>query len=1093
MSKAKYYFAEDGRFVIEGYNHSKNFSSFFPGIAGKKGIPIWAFYVNRGQAMAGFGVQDKDGAIQEFIPADKAPWYTMSRGFRTLIKDEQGRFYEPFRLENERQWGVQNKMMISPADFELVENNPELGLEVTVRCCTLPEERVGALLRATRLTNKGTKPMRLTVVDGLAVLIPAGSGNALIKNMGATLRAWMTVSQKTGVPFYKLSFMPADVPELHRFDYGHFYMGYTVDGDNVNLVRPIVDPAVIFGEGSDYQPHEFMDAAFTYPESQAGDNHLPSAMGYLEVELAPGESREIFGIYGRSPREDFLNDYIPAVTATYFEERWEMNRSVIREIQDYAATRSGQPLFDGYMGQVFLDNVVRGGLPVTLTEGKTENQKVFWLYSRKHGDLERDYNDFQISPSYYSQGNGNFRDINQNRRYDVWFNTDVYDSVLRYFWNLIQLDGYNPLGVQGLTYEMKEPDAVLPLLHGLDEATQCRLVEKLSKPFTPGELLLFLEQELRCAAEIVDHLFLPIMERAQEVLSADPKEGFWVDHWMYNLDLIEAFAGIYPDKVLDVWLTTKAYTYYDNWDTGVPSDQRYYLVNGEGRQKYCYKSDAEKKTMIQSRESRRHMARTNGGKGEIYHTNLLVKTMTLAANKLASFDPFVTGLEMDASRPGWCDAVNGLPGIFGSSTGEVFALGRMFGQIKEILQRAPEESIAFPEEVADFLTALGELLKSLPQNVSQQYQFWKSSHQLRDAYLKKIRLGLNGNEIVWKTDQVLDFINRAASLVDQAKARAYQPENGIYTTYFYHKVTRWSELGEPVFNRKDNTTEIRIWPETFEQYRTPSFLEGQVHALRSKTNPKEAEDLYQAVHQSDLFDEKLEMYKVCADLTEAPYEIGRSRIFPRGWLENESVFLHMEYKYLLEVLRSGLIDQFYSELPKLLVCYMDPEVYGRNPLENCSFIVTSGNPQPELHGRGFVARLSGSTAEMVHMWVMLCFGRRPFTVRDGVLTLEFQPILHPDLFTREKTSLEMAASDGQMTSIEIPENSFAAKFLGKTLVIYRNAQRKSTFGQNAARVKQMILWKNDGTQFAVEGSCLLGELAEQVRQGRIERIEVIME
>ena len=31
---------------------------------------------------------------------------------------------------------------------------------------------------------------------------------------------------------------------------------------------------------------------------------------------------------------------------------------------------------------------------------------------------------------------------------------------------------------------------------------------------------------------------------------------------------------------------------------------------------------------------------------------------------------------MEAEKPGWCDALNGLPGLLGSSTHEAFALRR---------------------------------------------------------------------------------------------------------------------------------------------------------------------------------------------------------------------------------------------------------------------------------------------------------------------------------------------------------------------------------------------------------------------------------
>ena len=56
------------------------------------------------------------------------------------------------------------------------------------------------------------------------------------------------------------------------------------------------------------------------------------------------------------------------------------------------------------------------------------------------------------------------------------------------------------------------------------------------------------------------------------------------------------------------------------------------------------------------------------------------------------------------------------------------------------------------------------------------------------------------------------------------------------------------------------------------------------------------------------------MYKVNADLSKESDEIGRTRIFPAGWLENESVWLHMEYKYFLELLRCGLAKEFFTEI-----------------------------------------------------------------------------------------------------------------------------------------------------------------------------------
>ena len=83
-NKSQYRLNDAGEFIIDNYNSAKPFSSFFPGIAGTNGIPMWVFYVNRGQAIASFGVKDKDSPIMEFQPANKAYRITPYEGFRTL-------------------------------------------------------------------------------------------------------------------------------------------------------------------------------------------------------------------------------------------------------------------------------------------------------------------------------------------------------------------------------------------------------------------------------------------------------------------------------------------------------------------------------------------------------------------------------------------------------------------------------------------------------------------------------------------------------------------------------------------------------------------------------------------------------------------------------------------------------------------------------------------------------------------------------------------------------------------------------------------------------------------------------------------------
>ena len=71
------------KFLIENYGKKSTFASFLPGISGEKGIPIWCYYVNRGQCVVSFGVDNKDHSIMEFYPAecenDRIPYFCKKR------------------------------------------------------------------------------------------------------------------------------------------------------------------------------------------------------------------------------------------------------------------------------------------------------------------------------------------------------------------------------------------------------------------------------------------------------------------------------------------------------------------------------------------------------------------------------------------------------------------------------------------------------------------------------------------------------------------------------------------------------------------------------------------------------------------------------------------------------------------------------------------------------------------------------------------------------------------------------------------------------------------------------------------------------
>jgi hypothetical protein len=478
--------------------------------------------------------------------------------------------------------------------------------------------------------------------------------------------------------------------------------------------------------------------------------------------------------------------------------------------------------------------------------------------------------------------------------------------------------------------------------------------------------------------------------------------------------------------------------------------------------------------------------RVRNGEGEVYYTNLLVKLLCLVANRVATLDPSGIGIEMEANKPSWYDSLNGLPGLLGSSICETFELKR-FAQF--ILTSLNSLSVSGSENVLMF-EELGSFIAELRQVLGQgadDFEYWKHANAAKERYRESVRQGLTGVAKEMSLQEIRSFLESVTEKVDRAVAAARLP-NGLFPTYFYHKVTHYELIDETQAGQEG----AHVRPLEFKRHDMPLFFEGFVHALRAETDPVKALALSEAVRKSPLFDKELKMYKLNVDITSETEEVGRTRVFPRGWLENESIWLHMEYKYLLELLRCGLYDQFYRDLSTMCVAFQEPARYGRSILENSSFIVSSAHPDKALHGQGNVARLSGSTAEFVHIWMIMNAGAAPFLLdKNDKLNLVFAPVLKAAFFTQDKTVACYVGRSGKPVDLELPANTYAFNFMGRTLVVYHNPTRRDTFGAKKV-VPGKVFLHYAGVKMAREipGGMIGSPHAEDVRSGKVERIDI---
>jgi len=1068
----RYYMNDNLEYVIEDYNNAKTFSSFLPSVAGKTGKPLWAYYVNRGQCMSTIGVNNKLHQAMEFFPANAAYRETPVQGFRTFIKVLNGEncvCYEPFRHPvHAKEYMLEQRMYITPHDLRIEEFNKTLGLKFEVEYCTLPNESFGSLIRKLTITNLGKESIWSKMIDGLPVVIPYCTEDMNFKGTGNNLQAYMRVYDHKSHPYYKLDMVPVDDPELKKVEEGFFYLNVTLGSDEkTNISKMIVDPGVIFGQVTDMQyPEAFFDEEFVFPENQIYYGILPCGFAYQDLPLKPGESHTSYTMMGHSNSRERLAGFVnEKLGIGYLEHKIQENKEVIWELMSPIKTKSSSPELDMYFSQSFLDNVLRGGVPVQIGNG----EHICYLYSRLHGDLEKDYNFFELENTYYSQGNGHFRDVNQNRRNDTLFYPFTGDSNIITFFNYLKLDGFNPLRLKGSRFHIEKKNLPL-LLKTLEEYMPDDYMEELvnftSEQFTPGMLLEHTEKigvvfKDNSRKENYVNSIIALCEKEE---TADCGQGYYIDHWTYNLDFLQQFQAVYPEQLPEILLNKKDFYYWDEELFVQPREKKYVLTKDGVRQIGAYVKVEDKFRQISGRSVLKNAVRIQNGEGDIYYCNLLSKIICLLTNKIASLDPFGNGVEMEANNPGWCDTLTMLAGYLGSSineTAEIIRFSEYLLSAFDTYKLDLNSKIAMPTEVYDFFIYINALL----DGTYTDFVYWDLACSAKERFRASIFMGIMGSEDEITLDECKAFLQKILKKLEKAKQEAFCKEKEAYYTYFVNDVTKYEiitdEPGELPFVRALE----------FSQTPLPLFLESNARMLKVIKSTEEARRLYQSIKKTGLYDKKLGMYKINEPIPKDFRELGKHSLYPAGTRENESIFVHVEYKYLLALLSRGLYEEFYQEFKTVFTPFFDPDKYGRSILENCSFLIGSAYHDEREHGRGLRPRSTGTSAEVLSIWQMMAAGEKPFYLNErGELALQFKPALPGWLFTEE-------------------ENSFAFCFLGNTPVVYHNPLRGNTFGKDGVAVEKIDLW-TEGRKVSVSGGELAGELAENVRKGLVHRVDV---
>ena len=1090
-----------GRYVLEDYDSKPAFSNFLPGVAGIYGKPVWAFYVNRGQGIASFGIKSKDFPIMEYNSANKAYQNTALLGFRTFMQGSRGSskiLTEPFSPLNtdfassnsDKATGFlatadrlpKRYMYIGANEVQVREVDISNEIETNVSFFVLPEEDFGALVKRTIITNTDMHSiLKISVLDGLARIEPSGGKmDKNLKNTGRSLEGWMGVyhpyNNSLHMPFYRLSAEPSDTVAVKMEEAGHYCLSVSEMNNGPHLLPILFDTAKVFGEDTmmlrpvalesktiaeilKNPQHAFAKTSSAFAACKLLDlsihlsirptkslSHPPPPPSVEEVQLGPGESVTISSFYGKANHILEVPVIARRVSQKGFSQyKFTRARELITQITDSVETKTGSHLFNGHVQQMYLDNSLRGGIPVILGEVDDEistsiadedsRLKVYHLFSRIHGDLERDYNDFEIDNLYFSQGPGNFRDVIQNRRNDVIFNPRIGACNVKNFLSFIQADGYEPLTVEANVYHIKDEElckivATNAVGHAEGHRAQRELLTTLlcSRPFRPGQLLQLLEDQNIELIVSTSHFIRDVTAAATESPMAVYVTGYWADHWTYYMELIESYLAIFPDGE-QALMYDQELPYFFSPAHVQPRSRKYVLsLSSDGKRKHVRQIDATTESKTKQRSIRLYLNNSTGlhlvesnwqhaEDGTVFKSSPIAKLFLLGTLKFATRDALGMGIEYEGGRPGWNDAMNGLSGMLGSGMPETFELSILLRYIESVVTKF-RRPVIVPKELAKLISEVNAALKTLKGYVydleshhvqvpDELFRYWDRVSTAREVYREETKVSFSGETVLFDAPSVVSILRPWLEEIQLGKQRAIAigthgfgdiGHSGIVPTYFAFNVTKWTETGE-----SNNDGYPFVIALQMEVVKLPLFLEGPVRLMKS-VSKGEAETMYRKVRNSPLRDQELGMYTVSASLKGQSKDMGRMMAFAPGWLENQSVWLHMSYKFYLQIIRQDLFDVFYEEMTAGgILPFMNPKRYGRSLMECSSFIVSSAFEDPSMRGRGFLARLSGSTAEFLSMWVLIMIGPNPFFLdaQTGELRLQLLPALPLWLFESE--------------------------------------------------------------------------------------------
>ena len=785
----------------------------------------WMFISSNGGLSA--GRKDAESSLFPYYTDDKITESAETTGSKTIMqvkKDGKTYLWEPFSNRYEGIYSITRNLYKNNFGNKIVfeEINSDLGLTFSYQWNS--SDQFG-FVKKSNLVNNHSTPIKITVLDGMQNILPAGVNSGLQNSSSNLVDAYKKceLESEIGLGIYALSAFIVDKAEpsealkanvvwshglknpihlLSSLQLKNFRKGKDIKQEvdikaekgayfivsNISLkanedkswmfVADVNQSITGINRTSELIKKEKNISQLVQEDVKKGTKNLVKLIGASDgIQLTADPlinirhfSNTLFNVM----RGGIFDDDYHIEKGDFIKYISKASKNVSKAKQDVLASLPG--LFSLKDVKVIADN-----------DHDKDFKRLCYEYlplkfSRRHGDPSRPWNKFSINTRSEIDGSkildyeGNWRDIFQNWEALAHSYPEFIENMIHKFLNATTFEGYNPYRVtkDGFDWEVIEED-------------------------DPWSFI-----------------------------------GYWGDHQIiYLLKFLELIEGHYPNRLAKLF--DQDVFVYANVPYKIKS---YNDILKNPKHTIDFDHHLNEKIMKKKAELGADGTLLTDKNQSIYRVNFIEKMLATVLAKVSNFIP-EGGIWLNTQRPEWNDANNALVGN-GVSMVTLYYLRRFLDFFETILVKTKDESFELSAELAKFFkdvvnTLTGE--KQILSGIISDKERKKVLDGLGEAG-SKYRMAIYENGFSSKKtkiskDQLLEFIAVTQEYLDQS-IRKNKRSDKLYHAY-------------NIMTIKNDEVSISYLSE---------MLEGQVAVLSSGyLSPKEALGLLDGLKSSALFRE----------------------------------------------------------------------------------------------------------------------------------------------------------------------------------------------------------------------------------------------